>query len=70
KGPTWLFDLDYLTNSMNYHPVSSENQANLHAGQQEANQNEGTEEPNEGTDGQNEGTEEKNEGTEEHIGGT
>ncbi|GJV79284.1 putative ribonuclease H-like domain-containing protein [Tanacetum coccineum] len=42
--PTWLFDLDYLTDSMNYHPVSSENQANLHAGQQEANQNAGTEE--------------------------
>ncbi|GJY67174.1 ribonuclease H-like domain-containing protein, partial [Tanacetum coccineum] len=39
KGPTWLFDLDYLTDSMNYHPVRSENQANLHAGQQEANQN-------------------------------
>ncbi|GJY96191.1 hypothetical protein Tco_0512552 [Tanacetum coccineum] len=44
KGPTWLFDLDYLTDSMNYHPVSSENQANLHAGQQEANPNVGTEE--------------------------
>ncbi|GKD28207.1 hypothetical protein Tco_1238985, partial [Tanacetum coccineum] len=44
KGPTWLFDLDYLTDSMNYHPVSSENQANLHAGQQEANKNTGTEE--------------------------
>ncbi|GJW29872.1 putative ribonuclease H-like domain-containing protein [Tanacetum coccineum] len=44
KGPTWLFDLDYLTDSMNYHPVSSENQANLHAGQQEANPNAGTEE--------------------------
>ncbi|GJS26216.1 putative ribonuclease H-like domain-containing protein [Tanacetum coccineum] len=44
KGPTWLFDLDYLTDSMNYHPVSSENQANPHAGQQEANQNAGTEE--------------------------
>ncbi|GJT48868.1 putative ribonuclease H-like domain-containing protein [Tanacetum coccineum] len=29
KGPTWLFDLDYLTDSMNYHPVRSENQANL-----------------------------------------
>ncbi|GJS94351.1 putative ribonuclease H-like domain-containing protein [Tanacetum coccineum] len=42
KGPTWLFDLDYLTDSMNYHPVRSENQANLHAGQQEANQNAGT----------------------------
>ncbi|GJV41954.1 putative ribonuclease H-like domain-containing protein [Tanacetum coccineum] len=32
KGPTWLFDLDYLTDSMNYHSVRSENQANLHAG--------------------------------------
>ncbi|GJZ56468.1 putative ribonuclease H-like domain-containing protein, partial [Tanacetum coccineum] len=44
KGPTWLFDLDYLTDSMNYHPVRSENQANHLAGQQEANQNAGTEE--------------------------
>ncbi|GJV04030.1 ribonuclease H-like domain-containing protein, partial [Tanacetum coccineum] len=39
ERPTWLFDLDYLTDSMNYHPVRSENQANHHAGQQEANQN-------------------------------
>ncbi|GJR73969.1 putative ribonuclease H-like domain-containing protein [Tanacetum coccineum] len=37
KGPNWLFDLDYLTDSMNYQPVRLENQAN-HAGQQEANQ--------------------------------
>ncbi|GKA60617.1 ribonuclease H-like domain-containing protein [Tanacetum coccineum] len=43
KGPTWLFDLDYLTDSMNYHPVRLENQANKHAGPQEANQNAGTE---------------------------
>ncbi|GJT06372.1 putative ribonuclease H-like domain-containing protein [Tanacetum coccineum] len=43
KGPTWLFDLDYLTDSMNYQPVRSENQANKHAGLQEANQNAGTE---------------------------
>ncbi|GJU29651.1 putative ribonuclease H-like domain-containing protein [Tanacetum coccineum] len=43
KGPTWLFDLDYLTDSMNYHPVRSENQANIHAGQQAANHNAGTE---------------------------
>ncbi|GKA17662.1 hypothetical protein Tco_0697499, partial [Tanacetum coccineum] len=42
KGPTWLFDLDYLTDSINYHPVRSENQANIHAGQQEANHNAGT----------------------------
>ncbi|GJS21301.1 putative ribonuclease H-like domain-containing protein [Tanacetum coccineum] len=42
KGPSWLFDLDYLTDSMNYHSVRSENQANLHAGQQESNQNTGT----------------------------
>ncbi|GJT29165.1 ribonuclease H-like domain-containing protein, partial [Tanacetum coccineum] len=43
KGPTWLFDLEYLTNSMNYHPVRLENQANHLVGQQEANQNAGTE---------------------------
>ncbi|GJY61559.1 ribonuclease H-like domain-containing protein [Tanacetum coccineum] len=42
KGPTWLFDLDYLTDSMNYQPIRSENQA-THAGPQEANHNAGTE---------------------------
>ncbi|GJR92194.1 putative ribonuclease H-like domain-containing protein [Tanacetum coccineum] len=42
KGPTWLFDLDYLTNSMNYQPVRSENQANNHAGPEEANHSAGT----------------------------
>ncbi|GJR41497.1 retrovirus-related pol polyprotein from transposon TNT 1-94 [Tanacetum coccineum] len=42
KGPTWLFDLDYLTNSMNYQPVRSENQANKHAGLKEANHSVGT----------------------------
>ncbi|GJR92792.1 putative ribonuclease H-like domain-containing protein, partial [Tanacetum coccineum] len=42
KGPTWLFDLDYLIDSMNYQPVRSENQANKHAGPQKANQNAGT----------------------------
>ncbi|GJS13873.1 putative ribonuclease H-like domain-containing protein [Tanacetum coccineum] len=36
------FDLDYLTDSMNYQPVRSENQANKHAGPQEANHNAGT----------------------------
>ncbi|GJR12337.1 putative ribonuclease H-like domain-containing protein [Tanacetum coccineum] len=41
KGPTWLFDLDYLTDSMNYQPVRSENQANKHASPQEANHNAG-----------------------------
>ncbi|GJT68481.1 putative ribonuclease H-like domain-containing protein [Tanacetum coccineum] len=42
KGPTWLFDLDYLTDSIIYQPVRSENQANKHAGPQEANHNAGT----------------------------
>ncbi|GJS27664.1 hypothetical protein Tco_0488284 [Tanacetum coccineum] len=37
KGPHWLFDLDYLTDSMNYLPVRSENQANKHTGPKEAN---------------------------------
>ncbi|GJW75631.1 hypothetical protein Tco_0135001, partial [Tanacetum coccineum] len=42
KGPTWLFNLDYLTDSINYQPVRTENQANKHVGPQEANQNAGT----------------------------
>nr|GFC20049.1 hypothetical protein [Tanacetum cinerariifolium] len=37
-----MFDLDYLTNSMNYEPVSIENQANKSAGPQEANNSVGT----------------------------
>ncbi|GJU81240.1 putative ribonuclease H-like domain-containing protein [Tanacetum coccineum] len=41
-GPNWLFDLDYLTDSMNYHNDSEENQANLHTGQQESKQDSGT----------------------------
>ncbi|GJS57189.1 putative ribonuclease H-like domain-containing protein [Tanacetum coccineum] len=40
-GPTWLFDLDYLTDSMNYQPVRLENQANKNAGPQEVNTNAG-----------------------------
>ncbi|GJR40499.1 putative ribonuclease H-like domain-containing protein [Tanacetum coccineum] len=43
KGPTWLFDLDYLTDSINYQPVRLENQTNKHAGPKEANHNVGTE---------------------------
>ncbi|GJV71953.1 ribonuclease H-like domain-containing protein [Tanacetum coccineum] len=42
KGPSWLFDLDYLTDSMNYDFVRSENQASIHAGQEESNQHTGT----------------------------
>ncbi|GJX26111.1 putative ribonuclease H-like domain-containing protein, partial [Tanacetum coccineum] len=42
KGPNWLFDLDYLTDSMNYQPVRSENQANKIAGPKEANHSAGT----------------------------
>ncbi|GJZ00343.1 putative ribonuclease H-like domain-containing protein [Tanacetum coccineum] len=42
KGPTWLFDLDYLTDSMNYQPIKSENQDNKSAGPKEANHSAGT----------------------------
>ncbi|GJY87594.1 ribonuclease H-like domain-containing protein, partial [Tanacetum coccineum] len=34
-GPNWMFDLDFLTNSMNYIPVSVENQVIVNAGIQE-----------------------------------
>nr|GEU47306.1 uncharacterized mitochondrial protein AtMg00810-like [Tanacetum cinerariifolium] len=42
KGPTWLFDLDYLTDSINYQPVTTENKANKTAGLKEANNSVGT----------------------------
>ncbi|GJR44846.1 putative ribonuclease H-like domain-containing protein [Tanacetum coccineum] len=31
SGPDWMFDLDFLTNTMNYVPVSVENQVNVDA---------------------------------------
>nr|GEV17635.1 hypothetical protein [Tanacetum cinerariifolium] len=43
KGHAWMFDHDYLTNSMNYEPVSLENQANKSACPKEANHSAGTE---------------------------
>nr|GEW79087.1 ribonuclease H-like domain-containing protein [Tanacetum cinerariifolium] len=42
KGPTWLFDLDYLTHLMNYQPVTAENKANKTIGPKEASNSEGT----------------------------
>ncbi|GJS28231.1 putative ribonuclease H-like domain-containing protein [Tanacetum coccineum] len=42
KGPNWLFDLDYLTDSMNYQPVTVENKANKTAVPKEANHSAGT----------------------------
>ncbi|GJZ89312.1 putative ribonuclease H-like domain-containing protein [Tanacetum coccineum] len=41
QGPNWLFDIDSLTNSMNYQPVTVGNQTNKNAGPQEANGNTG-----------------------------
>nr|GFC63680.1 hypothetical protein [Tanacetum cinerariifolium] len=35
SGPAWLFDIDSLTRTMNYHPVIVENQTNSHAGLQD-----------------------------------
>ncbi|GJZ40732.1 ribonuclease H-like domain-containing protein [Tanacetum coccineum] len=32
SGPDWLFDIDLLTNSMNYEPVTARNQTNGNAG--------------------------------------
>ncbi|GJS29258.1 retrovirus-related pol polyprotein from transposon TNT 1-94 [Tanacetum coccineum] len=37
QGPNWLFDIDSLTNSMNYQPVTTGNQTNKNAGPQKAN---------------------------------
>nr|GEY25113.1 putative ribonuclease H-like domain-containing protein [Tanacetum cinerariifolium] len=35
SGLAWLFDIDSLTRTMNYHPVIAENQSNSHAGLQD-----------------------------------
>nr|GEY45166.1 putative ribonuclease H-like domain-containing protein [Tanacetum cinerariifolium] len=35
SGPAWLFDIDCLSQTMNYHPVLAENQSNTHAGFQD-----------------------------------
>ncbi|GJW72278.1 hypothetical protein Tco_0129195 [Tanacetum coccineum] len=42
KPLRWMFDIDYLTNSMNYIPVSLDNQSNPHAGTLEVTNNAGT----------------------------
>nr|GFB00950.1 hypothetical protein [Tanacetum cinerariifolium] len=34
SGPTWLFDIDSLTQTMNYLPVTTENQTNTHVDSQ------------------------------------
>nr|GEV17044.1 hypothetical protein [Tanacetum cinerariifolium] len=43
KGHAWMFDHDYLKNSMNYEPISLENQANKSAGPKEVNHSAGKE---------------------------
>nr|GEW03812.1 hypothetical protein [Tanacetum cinerariifolium] len=35
SGPAWLFDIDSLSQTMNYHPVITENQTNSNAGFQD-----------------------------------
>nr|GEZ94442.1 retrovirus-related Pol polyprotein from transposon TNT 1-94 [Tanacetum cinerariifolium] len=35
SGPAWLFDINSLTRTMNYHPVIAENQTNSHTGLQD-----------------------------------
>nr|GFB74982.1 hypothetical protein [Tanacetum cinerariifolium] len=35
SGPAWLFDIDSLSRTMNYHPVIAENQTNSHVGSQD-----------------------------------
>nr|GFB56269.1 retrovirus-related Pol polyprotein from transposon TNT 1-94 [Tanacetum cinerariifolium] len=35
SGPAWLFDIDSLSQTMNYHPVIAENQSNSNAGFQD-----------------------------------
>ncbi|GJR92192.1 putative ribonuclease H-like domain-containing protein [Tanacetum coccineum] len=36
SGPDWMFDIDFITNTMNYIPVSVENQVHMDAGAQDS----------------------------------
>ncbi|GKE84824.1 hypothetical protein Tco_1558566 [Tanacetum coccineum] len=62
QGPNWLFDIDSLTNSMNYQPVTAGNQTNKNVGLQEANGNTGLKKSVD--DGQ---SKEKNVSTQQYI---
>nr|GFA33851.1 retrovirus-related Pol polyprotein from transposon TNT 1-94 [Tanacetum cinerariifolium] len=39
SGPAWLFDIDSLSQTMNYHPVIAENQSNTHNNNKDAHAN-------------------------------
>nr|GFC37503.1 retrovirus-related Pol polyprotein from transposon TNT 1-94 [Tanacetum cinerariifolium] len=41
SNPAWLFDIDSLTRTMNYHPVITENQTNSHVGDKTENKDKG-----------------------------
>nr|GFB99743.1 retrovirus-related Pol polyprotein from transposon TNT 1-94 [Tanacetum cinerariifolium] len=41
SGPVWLFDIDSLSQTMNYHPVIAKNQSNTHAGDKTENKDKG-----------------------------
>ncbi|GKD52241.1 ribonuclease H-like domain-containing protein, partial [Tanacetum coccineum] len=62
QGPNWLFNIDSLTNSMNYQLVTAGNQTNKNAGLQEGNGNTGLKQSVD--DGQ---SEEKNVSTQQYI---
>ncbi|GKE74773.1 hypothetical protein Tco_1536814 [Tanacetum coccineum] len=48
SGPDWLFDIDLLTNSMNYEPVTTWNQTNKNVVTDDAGKNTNEEPANEG----------------------
>nr|GFD23591.1 hypothetical protein [Tanacetum cinerariifolium] len=41
SGPAWLFDIDSLSQTMNYHLVLAENQSNSNAGDKAKNKDKG-----------------------------
>ncbi|GJT12112.1 hypothetical protein Tco_0859154 [Tanacetum coccineum] len=62
QGRNWLFDIDSLTNSMNYQPVTARNQTNKNAGPQEAYGNTGLKQSVDAVQ-----SEEKNVSTQQYI---
>ncbi|GJT09816.1 putative ribonuclease H-like domain-containing protein [Tanacetum coccineum] len=66
-GYRWMFDIDYLTDSMNYIPVSLENQAKPHAGTSAVTNHAGTSEVTNSAGTPNTNASEEEDKTEELI---
>ncbi|GJY32832.1 putative ribonuclease H-like domain-containing protein, partial [Tanacetum coccineum] len=68
QGPNWIFDIDSLTNYMNYQPVTAGNQTNKNAGTQEANGNTGLKQSVDAGQSKEKNSSDENDTTDDSVG--